>query len=88
MMKLSKYILTLFIALAVLAAFSGCEAKPSDDPDLTENKTTDVSHLTSVQNDTDLSRLQKPFSITTNRLVLPISVMSAMRRVSRRFTDF
>ena len=59
MMKLSKYILTLFIALAVLAAFSGCEAKPSDDPDLTENKTTDVSHLTTVQNDTDLSRLQK-----------------------------
>ena len=59
MMKLSKYILTLLIALAVLAAFSGCEAKPSDDPDLTENKTTDVSHLTTVQNDTDLSRLQK-----------------------------
>ena len=59
MMKLSKYILTLLIALAVLAAFSGCEAKPSDDPDLTENKTTDVSHLTTAQNDTDLSRLQK-----------------------------
>lgn len=26
---------------------------------MTENKTTDVSHLTTVQNDTDLSRLQK-----------------------------
>lgn len=88
MMKLSKYILTLLIVLAVIAAFSGCEAKPSDDPDLTENKTTDVSHLTTVQNNTDLSRLQKPFSITTNRLVLPISVMSAMRRMSRRFTVF
>ena len=59
MMKLSKYILTILIVLAVIAAFSGCEAKPSDDPDLTENKTTDVSHLTTVQNDTDLSRLQK-----------------------------
>ena len=68
MMKLSKYILTLLIVLAVIAAFLGCEAKPSDDPDLTENKTTDVSHsttvqdvshLTTVQNDTDLSRLQK-----------------------------
>lgn len=59
MMKLSKYILTLFIVLAVIATFSGCEAKPSDDPDLTENKTTTVSHLTTVQNDTDLSRLQK-----------------------------
>ena len=59
MMKLNKYILTLLIVLAVIAAFSGCEAKPSDDPDLTENKTTDVSHLTTVQNDTDLSRLQK-----------------------------
>ena len=53
MMKLNKYILTLLIVLAVIAAFSGCEAKPSDDPDLTENKTTDVSHLTTVQNDTD-----------------------------------
>lgn len=59
MMKLSKYILTILIVLAVIAAFSGCKAKPSDDPDLTENKTTDVSHLTTVQNDTDLSRLQK-----------------------------
>ena len=58
-MKLSKYILTLLIVLAVIAAFSGCEAKPSDDSNLTENKTTDVSHLTTVQNDTDLSRLQK-----------------------------
>lgn len=59
MMKLSKYILTILIVLAVIAAFSGCKAKPSDDPDLTENKTTNVSHLTTVQNDTDLSRLQK-----------------------------
>ncbi len=71
MMKLSKYILTILIVLAVIAAFSGCEAKPSDDPDLTENQTTDTSPATTVQNDTDLSKLQK--TILDNKEVVGIA---------------
>ena len=58
-MKLNKYIITLLIALIMLASASGCRAKPTDNPDLTESQTTDTSHATTVQNDTDLSKLQK-----------------------------
>lgn len=58
-MKINKYIITLLIALIMLASASGCRAKPTDNPDLTENQTTDTSPATTVQNDTDLSKLQK-----------------------------
>ena len=58
-MKINKYIVTLLIALIMLASASGCKAKPTDNPDLTENQTTDTSPATTVQNDTDLSKLQK-----------------------------
>ena len=58
-MKLNKYIITLLMALIMLASVSGCGTKPTDNPDLTENRTTDSSSETTVQNDTDLSRLQK-----------------------------
>ena len=39
-MKINKYIITLLIALIMLASASGCRAKPTDNPDLTENQTT------------------------------------------------
>lgn len=58
-MKLNKYIITLLIALIMLASASGCRAKPTDNPDLTESQTTGTSQATTVQNDTDLSKLQK-----------------------------
>ena len=58
-MKLNKYIITLLMALIMLASVSGCGTKPTDNPDLTENQTTDSSSETTVQNDTDLSKLQK-----------------------------
>lgn len=58
-MKINKYIITLLIALIMLASASGCRAKPTDNPDLTENQTTCNSPATTVQNDTDLSKLQK-----------------------------
>ena len=58
-MKLNKYIITLLMALIMLASVSGCGTKPTDNPDLTENRTTDSSSETTVQNDTDLSKLQK-----------------------------
>ena len=58
-MKINKYIITLLIALIMLASASGCRAKPTDNPDLTENQTTGTSPATTVQNDTDLSKLQK-----------------------------
>lgn len=58
-MKINKYIITLLIALIMLASASGCRAKPTDNPDLTENQTTDTSPATTVQKDTDLSKLQK-----------------------------
>ena len=58
-MKLNKYIITLLMALIMLASVPGCGTKPTDNPDLTENQTTDSSSETTVQNDTDLSRLQK-----------------------------
>ena len=58
-MKINKYIITLLIALIMLASASGCRAKPTDNPDLTENQTTGTSPVTTVQNDTDLSKLQK-----------------------------
>lgn len=58
-MKINKYIVTLLIALIMLASASGCRAKPTDNPDLTENQTTGTSPATTVQNDTDLSKLQK-----------------------------
>ena len=58
-MRLNKYILTLLMALIMLASVSGCGAKPTDNPDLTEKQTTDFSPATTVQNDTDLSKLQK-----------------------------
>lgn len=58
-MKINKYIITLLIALIMLASASGCRAKPTDNPDLTESQTTGTSPATAVQNDTDLSRLQK-----------------------------
>ena len=58
-MKLNKYIITLLMALIMLASVSGCGTKPTDNSDLTENQTTDSSSETTVQNDTDLSRLQK-----------------------------
>lgn len=38
-MKINKYIITLLIALIMLASASGCRAKPTDNPDLTENQT-------------------------------------------------
>lgn len=58
-MKINKYIITLLMALIMLASASGCRAKPTDNPDLTENQTTGTSPATTVQKDTDLSRLQK-----------------------------
>ncbi len=58
-MKFNKYILTLITALVILALVSGCTKKQSDKHDLTENGTADISLETTVQNDTDLSRLQK-----------------------------
>lgn len=58
-MKINKYIITLLIALIMLASASGCRAKPTDNPDLTESQTTGTSPATTVQNDTDLSKLQK-----------------------------
>ncbi len=58
-MKINKYIITLLIALIMLASASGCRAKPTDNSDLTENQTTGTSPATTVQNDTDLSKLQK-----------------------------
>lgn len=70
-MKLNKYIITLLIALIMLASASGCRAKPTDNPDLTENQTTDSSPVTTVQNDTDLSKLQK--TILDNKKVVGIA---------------
>lgn len=70
-MKLNKYIITLLIALIMLASASGCRAKPTDNPDLTENQTTDSSPATTVQNDTDLSKLQK--TILDNKKVVGIA---------------
>ncbi len=58
-MKFNKYILTLITALIILALVSGCTKKQSDKHDLTENGTADIALETTVQNDTDLSRLQK-----------------------------
>ena len=72
-MKFNKYMITLLMALIMLALASGCGAEPSDNSDLTESKTTDVSSATTtvendtdissatttVENDTDLSKLQK-----------------------------
>ena len=58
-MKINKYIITLLIALIMLASASGCRAKPTDNPDLTESQTTGTSPATTVQKDTDLSKLQK-----------------------------
>lgn len=58
-MKINKYIITLLIALIMLASASGCRAKPTDNPDLTKSQTTGTSPATTVQNDTDLSKLQK-----------------------------
>ena len=70
-MKINKYIVTLLIALIMLASASGCRAKPTDNPDLTENQTTDSSPATTVQNDTDLSKLQK--TILDNKEVVGIA---------------
>ena len=58
-MKINKYIITLLIALIMLASASGCRAKPTDNPNLTESQTTGTSPATTVQKDTDLSKLQK-----------------------------
>lgn len=58
-MKINKCIITLLIALIMLASASGCRAKPTDNPDLTESQTTGTSPATTVQKDTDLSKLQK-----------------------------
>lgn len=58
-MKINKYIITLLIALIMIASASGCRAKPTDNSDLTESQTTGTSPATTVQNDTDLSKLQK-----------------------------
>ncbi len=55
-MKFNKYMITLLMALIMLALASGCGAEPSDNSDLTESKTTDVSSATTtVENDTDIS---------------------------------
>lgn len=70
-MKINKYIITLLIALIMLASASGCRAKPTDNPDLTENQTTGTSQATTVQNDTDLSKLQK--TILDNKEVVGIA---------------
>lgn len=70
-MKINKYIITLLIALIMLASASGCRSKPTDNPDLTENQTTDSSPATTVQNDTDLSKLQK--TILDNKKVVGIA---------------
>ncbi len=58
-MKFYKYVLTLLVPLIVLAAFSGCSGKPSDNSELTESKTTAASTAETVQKDTSLSKLQK-----------------------------
>ena len=58
-MKINKYIITLLIALIMIASASGCRAKPTDNSDLTESQTTGTSPATTVQKDTDLSKLQK-----------------------------
>ena len=83
MMKLSKYILTLLIALAVLAAFSGCKAKPSDDPDLTENKTTDVSHSTTVQDVSHSTTVQDVSHLTTVQDVSQLTTVQNDTDLSR-----
>ena len=70
-MKINKYIITVLIALIMLASASGCRAKPTDNPDLTENQTTVSSPATTVQNDTDLSKLQK--TILDNKKVVGIA---------------
>lgn len=70
-MKINKYIITLLIALIMLASASGCRAKPTDNPDLTENQTTVSSPAATVQNDTDLSKLQK--TILDNKKVVGIA---------------
>lgn len=70
-MKINKYIVTLLIALIMLASASGCRAKPTDNPDLTENQTTGTFPATTVQNDTDLSKLQK--TILDNKEVVGIA---------------
>ena len=43
----------------MIASASGCRAKPTDNSDLTESQTTGTSPATTVQKDTDLSKLQK-----------------------------
>lgn len=53
-MKINKYIITLLIALIMIASASGCRAKPTDNSDLTESQTTGTSPATTVQNNTDL----------------------------------
>ena len=58
-MKINKCIITLVIALIMLASASGCRGKPTDNADLTESQTTGTSPATTVQKDTDLSKLQK-----------------------------
>ena len=70
-MRINKYIITLLIALIMLASASGCRAKPTDNPDLTENQTTVSYPATTVQNDTDLSKLQK--TILDNKKVVGIA---------------
>ena len=59
-MKINKYIITLLIALIMrLPRLPDAEQKPTDNPDLTESQTTGTSPATTVQNDNDLSKLQK-----------------------------
>lgn len=40
MLKFNKHIITLLLVLIMQALVSGCVAKPSDDSNLTEDKTT------------------------------------------------
>ena len=74
MLKYNKYIMTLLMVLIMPALVSGCVAKPSEDSNLTEDKTTattteaateatieattEATTEASVQKDTDLSKLQ------------------------------
>ena len=70
MLKYNKYIMTLLMVLIMPVLVSGCAAKPSEDSNLTEDKTTATTTEASteatteattealVQKDTDLSKLQ------------------------------
>lgn len=51
MLKYNKHIITLLMVLIMPALVSGCVVKPSDDYNLTEDKTTASSHRGNYRSD-------------------------------------